>query len=86
MWKEMREGGYLHQYIARERATGRQRIRSVAREMHGFKQNSKSDMRLLASVPAREYFRWKEEDPHFWDDNSNLKSLRRDNPEMAIYV
>jgi len=85
MWRELREGGRLYQYLRRERHQGPRRIRAVARQMHGFRQNNKSEFRLRAAVPAREYFRWLQEDPDFWADNRNLKSLKRDNPDMAIY-
>jgi len=86
MWREMREGGYLKQYLARERHTSRKRIRRVAKAMHGFKQNNHSEHQLKAAVPMREFFRWKAEDNDFWRDDSNLRSLKRDNPDMAIFV
>jgi len=85
-WSELREGGYLHEYLRREKATSERRLRSVARRMHGTQQNNKSDWRLLAAVPAREYQRWKKEDPHFWSDNNNLRSFRRSNPDACVYV
>lgn len=84
LWQELREGGRLHEYLRREKATSGQRMRSVARRMHGFRQNPKSDLRLLAAVPAREYHRWKKEDKHFWEDDSNLKSWRRSNPDAVV--
>ena len=85
-WREMREGGRLHRYLQRERHTSVKRLRRVARHMQNFRQNNKSDLRLLAAVPAREFFRWKQEDPDFWADDKNLKSLRRDNPDVCVYV
>ena len=86
MWKELRHGGYLMDYIRREKATSVTRQRAVSRRMQGFKQNAKSDFELKAAVPAREFFRLREVDPDFWADDKNLKSLKRDNPDMAIYV
>ena len=85
-WREMREGGLLHNYIQRERARSKDRIRAVAERFWKRVQNTKSEHRLLAAVPAREFFRWQQEDPHFWEDDKNLKSLKRDNPDMAIFV
>lgn len=85
-FRELREGGFLHRYVQGERYQSRQRLRATARQMDGFQQNKKSDFRLLASVPAREFFRWKAVDPHFWDDNKNLKSFKRDNPDACIYL
>lgn len=86
MWRELREGGVLKRYLDHERATSPRRQRAVARRMSSFRQNNKSDLRLVAAVPAREFMRWKQEDPDFWLDDKNLKSLRRDNPDMCIYV
>lgn len=85
-WRELREGGYLHGYIAREKARADRDLRKVAIAMDGFKQNNKSDWRLLAAVPARNYHRWQQEDRHFWDDNANLRSYRRDNPDARVYL
>lgn len=85
-WKELREGGMLFDYLRRERALSARRIRQVARKMHKVQRNLKSDFELKAAVPAREFFRWKAEDKDFWRDDKNLKSLKRDNPEMAIFV
>lgn len=33
---------------------------------------------------GRTYFRWLEEDPYFWDDDSNVRKFRKDNPEYAV--
>lgn len=86
LWRELREGGRLHEYLRREKATSGRRMRAVARRMHGFRQNAKSDLRLLAAVPAREFHRWKKEDPHFWEDDSNLRAWRRDNPDAKVFL
>lgn len=89
-WRELREGGYLWNYLRQEKLKSRDRLRAVAtqhnRGREGFKQNNKSDFRLLAAVPAREFFRWKREDPNFWEDDANLRSFRRDNPDACVYV
>jgi hypothetical protein len=85
-WKELREGGYLETYLRQEKHLSRRRMRAVAREMDGFEQNKKSDFRLKAAIPAREFFRWKREDPDFWADDNNLRSFKRDNPDACVYV
>ena len=87
-WKELREGGYLHSYLARERARTRERYRKVARATAGFQQNNKSDMRVVAHLPLRDFLRWKRTDPDFFKDNKNLKSLKRTNSdhEVKVYV
>ena len=33
---------------------------------------------------ARTYFRWLEEDKHFWDDPNNVRRYERDNPECKV--
>lgn len=85
LWREFKSGGYLHAYLEREKAQTGQRLRAVARANHKFEQNRKSDLRLKMVVPAREFLRWQQEDPHFWDDPSNLKSFQRDNPEVKAW-
>lgn len=88
-WKELREGGLLHRYVRTEKFQTRARLRTVARVMDrrmGAKQDTKSDFRLKAAVPARDFFRWQAEDPHFWADDKNLRSFKRDNPDACIYV
>jgi hypothetical protein len=83
VWQELREGGRLRRYLNVERHTTGHRWRSIARARAGFQQNNKSDVRLRASVPALDYFRFAKMDKHFWEDPANLKSLKRDNPDCA---
>lgn len=85
-WKELREGGILQRYMAREKWNTTKRYRAVAKSVHEFKQNNKSDLRRTMDIPARDYYRWKAVDKHFWEDRANLKSLKRDNPDAKIYV
>lgn len=85
-WKEIKDGGYLSNYLQREKACTPQSIRRVARLMSGFQQNNKSDFRRLAAIPAKLYHRWKNEDEQFFEDDNNLRSLKRDNPDLPIYV
>lgn len=84
--KELRTGGELANYCEREKHETPKRYRAVARKMDGFKQNNKSDIRRVADIPARDYFRWIKEDPDFFHDDKNLKSLRRDNPDVKVYL
>ena len=55
--KECKDGGFIKEYIRREKGRMPQMLRNVARLMANFKQNPKSDFRLIASVPARLYQR-----------------------------
>ena len=84
--REFREGGFLRKYLDNEVGRMPHLLRQLARRRHGFRQNNRSDLRLLASIPARLYHRLKAMDPHFFDDNQNLKSLRRDNPDACVYL
>ena len=88
LWRELREGGRLSEYLRIEKARTNERLRRVAQFQHrtGWQQNNRSDFQLLARVPARDYHRWQKTDPDFWRDKSNLKSYRRDNPEACIYL
>lgn len=84
--KELKEGGVLHRYIERERAMTATRYRRVAQRLDGWKQNNNSELRAVAHIPAKDFFRWNATDPDFWKDNSNLRSLRRDNPDVRVYL
>ena len=84
--REFREGGYLKRYLENEVGRMPQLLRRVARRRQHFRQNNRSDLRLLGTFPARLYQRLKAMDPHFFDDNQNLKSLRRDNPDVCVYL
>jgi hypothetical protein len=85
-WRELKEGGQLYNYLQREKASLPKAMRLAGRIMHGFKQNPKSDFQRLAAIPAKLYHRWKTVDEQFFDDDNNLRSLKRDNPDLPIYV
>jgi hypothetical protein len=84
--KAWRDDGMFRRYLEAEKHTTELRIRKVGRQMDGFRQNNKSEWRLKAAVPMREFLRFQRLDKDFWSDDSNLRSLKRDNPNMAIYV
>lgn len=84
--REMKSGGALHEMMRVEKARTAERYRAVARKVHPFQQNNKSELRRVADIPARDYFRWLKEDPDFFSDNKNLKSLKRDNPDVKVYL
>jgi hypothetical protein len=85
-WREIKEGGLLDTYLRREKARMPGMVRFIGRLNAGFCQNNRSDLRRRFAVPGRLYHRWKLEDPDFWEDDENLRSLKRDNPELAIYI
>ena len=84
--REFREGGYLRRYLHHEVHQMPHLLRQVARRQDGFRQNNRSEYRRLATLPARLYMRLKAMDPHFFEDDKNLKSLRRDNADVCVYV
>lgn len=84
--RQCRTGGLIHQVLEHERHTQEQAIRRAARD-HGSKRpNAKSDFKLVAQVPARLFQRWKKVDKHFWMDDNNLRSLRRDNDSLRPLI
>lgn len=84
--RELREGGRLHEYLRAEKVMTERRWRRVRALYDRYRQNNRSDWRLIAAIPGRDFHRWQKVDPNFWDDNANLRSLRRDNPDMPIFV
>lgn len=86
-WRdELRTGGELAEYLRIEKARTKERYRAVAKKNWDWKQNNRSDIRKVADIPLRDYFRWLKEDPDFFADNKNLRSLRRDNPDVCVYI
>lgn len=83
-WRELREGGVLHEYLRRERALTHERYRKVRAQFRDYRPNAKSDWKLLAAVPTRDFHRWQKTDPDFWRDDANLRALRRDNPDAFV--
>jgi hypothetical protein len=85
-YKELKDGNFLSEYLTSEKHRMPHLIRKVARMMHGFEQNPNSDFRRRCTLPARLVHRWKAEDKDFFEDDSNLRSLKRDNPDLAIFI
>ena len=83
---ELRSGRHLDTMLKWEQHLAEKRWRKLARERWGEKPNWRSEFRLLARVPQRDYFRWMQVDKDFWKDNSNLKSLRRSNDDLRACI
>lgn len=84
--RELRTGGLIHNYLERERHNQERACRRAARD-HGTKRpNPKSDFKLVAQIPANLFQRWKKVDKHFWMDDNNLRSLRRDNEALRPLI
>lgn len=82
--REMRTGGLIEQTLDWEKRTSAARFRSVAVARRDHQHNPKSDTRLVASIPAPEFFRARQVDKDFWADQQNLKNYKRDNPDAFI--
>lgn len=78
-------GGIVHKALQMERATAKARLAHLARKYRNYQPNKKSEHHLRAVMDARTYFRWKQTDPHFFDDDKNLKNFLRDNPECEAW-
>lgn len=84
--QELKEGNSLHEYFRVIRAQTEARFRALARRRHGWKQNNKSELRLLAEIPLQDYANWKQEDPDFFRDDDNFKKLKKDTPDALVYL
>jgi len=80
---ELRSGRSLDQYFKAKKHAINQSIRKLARKNWGKRQINKSDFEWKFEVPTALYHYWKAQDPHFWDDPANLRSLRRDNDDLT---
>lgn len=86
LWRELREGGMFHRYLEREKAGRTARARAVAKAFSGCRPNPKNDMPLSFAVPMRDAIRLLQMDPHFFDDDWNLRYLKRQEPDLPIFV
>lgn len=84
--KAIKPGGPLYKYYQFKRNQTDAAMRAVAIRTKDFKQNNEVDARVLAHVPLWTYIMCRKMDPNFWRDNSNLKSIKRDNPDARIYL
>ncbi len=83
-FKEIKEGGFLWNYVMREKHGITARFRAIQRRFANWRQPTNTDFQLRAAIPARLYHRLRQEDPHFFEDNENLRSLKRDNPDAFV--
>lgn len=84
--KELKEGGRLQRYYEFKRRQTDAALRAVAIRTKDFRQNNKVDARVLAHVPLMTYLMMRKKDEHFWKDDSNLRSYRRDNADAKVYL
>jgi hypothetical protein len=74
--KEIRRGWELEKanYMARQQLARKEFDGSPLRTIDGLGQ-------MTMVLDARTWFRWQQEDEHFWEDKGNVKRFLRDNPE-----
>jgi hypothetical protein len=74
--KELRRGWELEKanYVARQRLARRPFDNTPLRTVEGLGQ-------LQMVIDPRTYFRWQQEDEHFWQDDKNVDKFLKDNPE-----
>ena len=82
--KAFRDEGIFQRYLRAERYNTAKRIRAVGKDMAGWKQNNKSEWRMISAMPARDFMRLHKVDPHFIADKQNRRRLKADNPDMII--
>ena len=58
------------------------RVRSVEISPTELRFESESEAGAIL-VDARTWFRWQQEDPDFWKDDSNVKKILKDNKELT---
>jgi hypothetical protein len=78
LYWELREGRELEKfhYLKKRRELGKEN-QGKAGMVEGLGQHT-------ASYDARQWFRWQEEDKYFWQDESNVKKFKQDNPEVLV--
>lgn len=73
----------LHkEYIAAEKAKYRRQAQKIFQRHKNRERRKGSEFDLEAVIPARTFFRWMQTDPHFWEDDANVKKFIKDNPEV----
>ncbi len=84
--REFRTGGwFLNDYIDREKSGYKDRQTKIARKYRNHQRKAGGEFDLAAVVDARTFFRWQQEDQHFWEDPKNIERFTKDNPESASW-
>jgi len=74
----------LHKdYVRAEKAKYRKRAGSIFQRYKNYQHNKKAELHLEGVIDARTWFRWVQQDPDFWKDDSNVKKFLKDNKEAT---
>lgn len=68
----------------REKADYARRSREIAKQNQHRKGEKSKHFKPVGAIDARTFFRWQQEDKHFWDDKKNRDKFYKDNPECKI--
>ena len=81
MEREFRTGSFAGDYVALEKQAYRKNAQKIFQKYKNWRRKPGSEYELESTIPARTYFRWKQVDPHIWDDQKNVNKFLSDNPE-----
>ena len=81
--RELRLGGVLNRKLQRERGNTFSRLKRTAQRHRNYERKKGCELELMSVVDARTWFRWQQEDPHFWSDKKNIEKFTKDNPIAA---
>jgi hypothetical protein len=81
--RALRDPELFEKYVAMEKAKYRRRAGSIFQRYKNYQHNKKAELRLEGVVDARTWFRWQQEDPYFWHDDSNVKKILKQNKEFT---
>jgi hypothetical protein len=80
--RRLRDPEFHKRYVEYEKIENRKQARRIFQKYKNRKQKKSSELWMEAVVPARLFYRWKQVDPHFWEDDNNVKRIIKDNPEL----
>jgi transposase len=70
--------------VIREKSTYKERQRDVARLAQSHRGQKLKNMKPTASIDARTFLRWEQQDKGFWNDKASRDKFLKDNPECRI--
>ena len=81
--RAFRDPKLFTEYIAAEKSKYRGNAQKIFSRYRNHQRRPGAELDLAGVIPARTYFRWMQVDPHFWEDDGNVKRILKDNPEMT---
>tara|TARA_B110000014_G_C19568667_1_gene303038 strand:+ start:44 stop:364 length:321 start_codon:yes stop_codon:yes gene_type:complete len=81
--RAFRDPAMFKSYVDAEKHKYRRKAGSIFQRYKNYQANKKAELRLEGVIDARTYMRWQAVDPHFWDDDANVKKFLKDNRETT---